>query len=135
MPEKGVKALAQSSQQRIFQTRFVDCHGQPANLPSPLPDLTAKPIGEELVPQTDAKDRHVGLQSLHNPLALRLEDRFLEFVGPVLATGEYHGVVASQVWDSFVQIYTDLGRQNPKSLEDVLYDKRSRWTVNEGDDL
>ena len=134
MPEKGVETLTQPSQQGILQTHFIDCHGEPTNLPPAPLDLTTEPIGEKLVSQTDTEDRHVGLQSLHNPLPLCLEERLLEFLGPVLATSKDHSVIVPQIWDGFAQIYPDLGRQNPKSLEDVIYDKGPGRTVNEGDD-
>lgn len=134
MPQKSVEGLAQTSQQWIGLACLANGDWQPAKLPATAPYLTTQPVGEKLVPQADAQDRHAGIECLQDLFLFSLEYGFLKLLGTVFTAGKDHGVKVSQVRDNFFQVYSYGGGFNSESLENMVDDERTGRTMDEGDD-
>jgi hypothetical protein len=123
MPQKAIETLSEAGKERVRLALPGDVDGKPADLPTTPLDLAAQPVGEQLVSQADGQDRYVGLQRFHDPLSLGLKDGQIKLIGPILASGKDHSIVAPQIGDRLFQINTDLSIQDSEPLEDMVYDQ------------
>jgi len=92
-------------------------------------------MGQQLVAQADAQDRHIGLQGLQDALPLPVKDRIVEFVWAVFAPGKDHGVIVPQVGNRLTPVDADVLVLHVETGQHIVHDQGAGWAVDEDDDL